>query len=120
MLFIQYHQELSKGAIRLAQWSVDYCDAILSVLSNLNERNKLVRRPDAVQRIHEGLKDLGLLLRYLETSSEDQTPTVFTKQLEKAIKKISPRDTLIVRPNNAYAFKATMLCYRLEDILTNL
>lgn len=118
--FLKYHSELSKGAERLARWSIEYCDAILSVLSNPRERNKILRRPKAIEKIHNGLKELGLLLRYLETSSDGQAPTVFTKQFEKVIERLRPRDTLIIRPNNFYAYKAKPLRDTLVGILSNL
>ena len=118
--FRRYGHGFSKGAEKLAKWSISYCDAIVSGLSDKYFRRKLLKTELRVERIHKGLEELGRLLRYFETASDKETPAVLIGHLEKLLKEITPEDTLIVRPHNIYNYKAKMLGNQLKSILDRL
>ena len=55
--FRRYGHGFSKGAEKLAKWSISYCDAIVSGLSDKYFRRKLLKTELRVERIHKGLEE---------------------------------------------------------------
>lgn len=116
--YLKFYSGFSKGAERLAHWGIAYCEGILSILNNTEKSNLLLMYPHSIEGINKGLDELGRLLRFFESASDEQTPLVLINHFEDALKKITPQDTLIVRPNNAYQYKYKGLKDDLNEVLT--